>query len=216
LVLAYIRVGGKSVNIRTLAAVSALAASALAAQAADIYQPVGGYKDGPVYETGWAGWYAGANAGGGWTSQSVHYDDNFGTWAPYSPDPKQTLSQDGAFGGSQLGYNWQAGHLVYGFEADAQISGISGSVYALNAGNPLDHLGASSSLDWFGTLRGRFGYSFGPALAYVTGGLAFGKVENEVKYVSTFPLGCCGLAGPAIADGRSSTVQAGYAVGGGI
>ncbi len=199
--------------------VAAFLTTGAAAQAADMYSAPSagpGYKDGPVYDAGWAGWYAGANGGGGWASQGAHYETNFGTWAPYAPDPKQTLSQDGAFGGAQLGYNWQAGHFVYGLEGDAQISDISGSVYALNPGNPLDHLGASSTLDWFGSFRGRLGYSFGPALLYATGGLAFGKVDSEVKYVSTFPAGCCGLPGPAIADGRSSSVKVGYAVGGGI
>jgi outer membrane immunogenic protein len=204
------------VKLRALFVASALAATSYAVQAADIYSAPS-FKDGPVYAPSvWTGFYAGVNGGYGWTSQHVNYEANFGTWVPYLPDPKQTLSQDGGFGGAQLGYNWQAGHLVYGLETDVQISGISGKVYALNAGNPLDHLGASSSLDWFGTFRGRLGYSFGPVLAYATGGLAYGDVESEMKYVSTFPAGCCGLAGPAIADGRKSGIQIGYTIGGGI
>ncbi len=210
---------GDRMKLNKFAGVAILIATGVSAHAGDIYAPGdGGYKDGPAYASVvWSGWYAGATGGGGWTSQHVKYEGNFGSgFTPYTPDPNQTLSQSGAFGGGELGYNWQAGHLMYGLETDAQISGISGSVYGLNAGNPLDHLGASSNLDWFGTVRGRLGYSFGPVLAYATGGFAFGNVENEVKYVSSFPSHCCGLAGAAIADGRSSGIQTGYAVGGGL
>jgi outer membrane immunogenic protein len=34
-------------------------------------------------------------------------------------------------------------------------------------------------LNWFGTVRGRLGYAFGPTLVYGTGGFAYGEVENS-------------------------------------
>jgi outer membrane immunogenic protein len=129
-------------------------AIAFSASAADLG---GGYKDGPAYSYGsvdWRGWYAGFNAGGGGTSDSGD------------------LSPSGGFGGGQIGYNWQGvfgmgRNWVVGIEGDIQGSGIDDSV----AGN-------RSSLNWFGTVRGRVGYSFGPTLVYGTGGFAFGEVEN--------------------------------------
>ncbi len=170
-------------------ALSLMAAASSAAQAADVYSaPTGGYKDGPPYVVAnWAGYYAGVNGGYGWTSdQALDYQFNSGTWGPYS-DPHQSLSQSGGFGGVELGRNWQSGRFVYGVETDFQVSAISGSVYGTNPSDTLDQVGVKSSLDWFGTVRGRLGYDFGPVLAYATGGFAYGRVEDDITYLSNFP-----------------------------
>jgi outer membrane immunogenic protein len=152
-------------------------AIAFSASAADLKSSGGGYKDGPVYAAvDWSGWYAGVNAGGGGTSSDG------------------LVSPSGGFGGGQIGYNWQGAfglgrNWVVGVEADIQGSGIDDSVDGLK-----------SSLNWFGTVRGRAGYSFGPTLVYATGGLAFGEVEN-----------CCFKRGASATD-----TQTGYVVGGGV
>jgi outer membrane immunogenic protein len=146
---------------------------ALSASAADLGR--GGYKDGPVYAAvDWTGFYAGVNAGGGGTANDG------------------LLSPSGGFGGGQIGYNWQGvfglgRNWVLGVEADIQGSGIDDSV-----------MGLKSSLNWFGTVRGRLGYAFGPTLIYATGGFAFGEVENTV------------------APFRVSETQTGYVLGGGV
>lgn len=60
---------------------------------------------------------------------------------------------DGFIGGVQLGYNWQAGAIVYGVEADAALSGSDG-------------------IDWLGSARGRLGYLLLPnLLLYGTAGV---------------------------------------------
>ena len=64
--------------------------------------------------------------------------------------------------GGQAGYNYQVGNFVYGLETD------------------INYEGPSPQLDYFGTLRGRLGYT--PAdrlLLYVTGGLAYGYVSSS-------------------------------------
>ncbi len=130
----------------TLTSVVALAS----ANAADMYSGGGGYKDGPAYVgVNWSGLYVGVNAGYGWSANSDYLDPT------------------GAFGGGQIGYNFQRGNIVFGLETDFQGSGISDS-------NGVD----KSSLDWFGSLRGRVGYAFDRALVYATGGLAYGQVTN--------------------------------------
>jgi outer membrane immunogenic protein len=139
----------------TLASVVALAAGS--ANAADMYRgEAGGYKDAPVYApvTSWTGFYAGLNAGYGWSA------DN-GSDTPA-----------GGFGGGQIGYNWQGGlglghHVVLGVEADLQASAISGTQVR------------ESDLNYFGTVRGRIGYAFDRTLVYATGGFAYGQVENK-------------------------------------
>lgn len=128
-------------------------AVALSAHAADLGR--GGYNA-PAYAAveNWSGLYGGVNVGGGGTANDG------------------LLSPSGAFAGGQIGYNWQGvlglgSQWVLGVEADIQGSGIDDGAF-----------GVKSSLNWFGTMRGRIGYAFGPALVYGTGGFAFGEVEN--------------------------------------
>jgi outer membrane immunogenic protein len=60
---------------------------------------------------------------------------------------------------------------------------------------------------WFGTLRGRLGATTGPALFYVTGGLAYG---NVVTNVSQNPGALSAVTASA------NQIKAGWTVGGGI
>ncbi len=86
------------------------------------------------------------------------------------------LSPSGGFGGGQIGYNWQGlfgySPWVLGVEADFQGSGISDSI-----GYGGDYL--QTSLNWFGTVRGRVGYSFGPALLYGRAASPTGKWKRR-------------------------------------
>jgi outer membrane immunogenic protein len=149
----------------TLTSVAALAS----ANAADIYRGpepfAGGYKDGPVVQS-WAGFYVGVNGGGAWSA-----DKQFAV-----PPAFHGIDPQGGFGGGQIGYNWQGiwhPHLVLGVEADIQGAGIDDKATALGAT-------FKSHLDWFGTVRGRLGYAFGPSLLYATGGFAYGGLRNEI------------------------------------
>jgi outer membrane immunogenic protein len=156
-----------------LAATSVIALTA-AASAADMYRAPaeGGYKDTPYLGVNWGGLYVGANAGYGWSANS----DN--------------LDPTGPFGGAQVGYNFQRGNFVFGAEADFQGAHISDS-------NAFE----KSEMNWFGTIRGRLGYTFGSALVYGTGGFAFGNVENSIAAVHPF---------------SNSETQTGWVAGGGV
>ena len=123
------------------------------ANAADMYTGsyAGSYKDGPAYASvNWSGLYAGVNAGYGWSERTDYLDPT------------------GATGGGQIGYNVQRGNLVFGIETDIQSAGISDS-------NSVD----KSSLDWFGSIRGRAGYAVNRAFFYGTGGFGYGHVTND-------------------------------------
>ena len=88
------------------------------------------------------------------------------------------LNVGGGFGdvsgvivGGQVGYNWQINRVVFGVETDIQWSGqddngaIAGRV-------------AKQELNWFGTFRGRVGYTVWDRwLPYFTGGVAYGGRE---------------------------------------
>jgi outer membrane immunogenic protein len=150
----------------TLTGVVALAS----ANAADMYRApeAGGYKDTPYVAANWSGWYAGVNGGYGWNDEVSNglTDDS-----PHGAKP------EGGFGGGQIGYNWQGiwhPHLVLGVEADIQGSGIDGSFHDVNFGDT-----GKTSLDWFGTVRGRVGYAFDRALVYFTGGFAYGGLDKS-------------------------------------
>ena len=66
----------------------------------------------------WTGWYIGANAGYG-----VGYGQ--GTFAFGPAFETFNAMPAGAFGGGQLGYNYQFGSFVVGAETDIQGAGIS-------------------------------------------------------------------------------------------
>src|SRR5262249_18180995 len=90
----------------------------------------------------------------------------------------------GATVGGLVGYNWQQGSFVYGVEGDWNWINTKASqspVAVTPHGDP-----ASISLDvsWLATLRGRAGVAFNSALLYITGGVAFGHVNNSVEVTS--------------------------------
>jgi outer membrane immunogenic protein len=196
-----------------LTVLSAMALTCFSANAADMYVPAapGGYKDGPVYiPNTWAGFYVGVNGGYGWSNDS-HDVHIFDTTVPATdtlrgPDPA------GGFGGGQIGYNWQRDHLVFGVEADIQGADISDKVTTSPTSLPglrgADRFGnVASSLDWFGTVRGRLGYSFDRALIYATGGFAYGGAKDSLFYNDTF--------GHTLNLNKDDTLT-GYVVGGGV
>ncbi|CAN5193938.1 hypothetical protein BH11PSE4_BH11PSE4_09240 [soil metagenome] len=140
----------------------------------------------------WTGWYLGGNVGSGTgRDRSSLTVPGFGTEA-------FNFAPDGINGGVQAGYNWQAANWVYGVEAD-----IQGSTQKDNKTSVL--LGTASleqKLPWFGTVRGRLGYSVGQTLFYATGGYAYGSVKTRGTQAGT--------------TFSSQKTLDGYAVGGGI
>ena len=97
-------------------------------------------------------------------------------------------SNDGFTGGGQVGYNYQftpGSGVVIGIEADAQYVdfGANRNRYAFATpggtggiipGTLVYNPSGVSSLDYFGTVRGRLGYAFDRTLVYGTGGFAYG------------------------------------------
>jgi outer membrane immunogenic protein len=122
---------------------------------------------------------------------------------PFASSTRTPL--DGVIGGGQIGYNAQFNRWVLGIEADIQASdqkrnastftAFSGS----NALPPPFTLGSTfvtgtqtetvnSRLDWFGTVRGRVGYTTGDLMWYGTGGFAYGQFKTSVTQSSVVNL----------------------------
>jgi len=185
-----------------LSSVCAVALSA-AANGADIYGPApigpGGYKDACCAPL-WTGFYVGVNGGYGWGDPKSKLVD-----MEVSPTPAEITKRfmpAGGFGGGQIGYNWQRGHLLFGLEADIQGAGIHGDA-ATSLG--IATASGSTDLDWFGTVRGRLGYAWGGTLLYATGGFAYGGIHDKLT-----------KADPTFGSLSRSEVATGYVVGGGL
>ena len=121
------------------------------AAAADLAHPPYYTAPGPVSPYSWIGPYLGGNLGYAWGATGNN---------PTRPS--------GVTGGIEGGYNWQVGQIVFGGEADLELSNANDTFAPWKFSNP-----------WFGTLRARAGYAMNNVLIYGTGGLAFGELRAE-------------------------------------
>jgi outer membrane immunogenic protein len=164
-------------------------------------------SDSPPTFASWAGYYIGVNGGYGWSaaSRAVQISNQVDEASEKLAGP----SASGGFGGVQFGYNWQGllePHLVLGFEGDLDYPQITGSSSASTTG-PLPGSTVQSSLNAFGTLRGRAGFSWDHALIYAMAGVAFGDVKDTVvgRYSLSHDF-----------SSNTTVTKSGYVAGGGI
>ena len=177
----------------------------------------------PAPVSTWTGFYAGVNAGVGWTTEiyttapggtliTLPFDGSLGWFQNLSGS-----STAGFTGGGQAGYSQQVNNWVWGVETDIQYYGAkagNSSVFTSTVPPGTGTLTNSISSDtpWFGTARLRLGTTVVSPnlLLYVTGGFAYGRenvsglvsVTSGGALIETFPFGL-------------SKTSGGYAVGGG-
>jgi outer membrane immunogenic protein len=210
----------KNLIVASFASVAVLTGSAAAADMSLKAPPA------PVIFS-WTGWYAGLNAGGMWSSSSDTLQPTgcFITAAlcggPLSNNPLRTDTGNirnpaGITGGGQLGYNWQSGPAVFGIETDLNFSSLTARdavnrpLLAPLVGN-IAHT-VNEQPDWFGTLRGRLGFTPAPMwLIYATGGLAYGQIGSTSSVAFQNPPGF----NNDTYIGALSTTRVGWTVGGG-
>jgi outer membrane immunogenic protein len=115
----------------------------------------------------WTGLYIGLNVGYGGAKVTETLAGAFaGSTSAELP---------GALGGAQLGYNYQLGGVVMGFEAD-----FDGSMATRSLTVP-GIMSATAQIPWIGTLRGRLGYAFDRYLLYATAGGAANQFISTVN-----------------------------------
>lgn len=184
--------------LRTATMASVLALGVAGAQAADLT-----YEPAPVAAPtvfNWTGFYIGVHGGVGGGDIDTSFSDLDGfAYSDYSNNAF------GAFGGAQIGYNWQfSPNWVAGVEADIAYSGIEADSTWSYVGS--DSYNLTTNIDWFGTLRGRIGYAWDNLLLYGTGGAAYGDVEVSTNYSE-----------PGFSEGSSfSDTRWGWTVGAGV
>jgi outer membrane immunogenic protein len=115
-------------------------------------------------------------------------------------------------GGAQLGHNWQRNAFVYGLETDISAMHLKSEMNTVLR-RPGEVLTAdtNSSVDWYGTFRGRIGWATGPILLYGTGGFAYGNV----KLNSNVDLDIIRFNSYSLSS-LTSTLRTGWVAGGGI
>jgi outer membrane immunogenic protein len=137
------------------------------------------YPSAPRMAVEWTGLYFGVNAGYGWaqSSSTIVIGGGFpgGTTTPLGRGATElggtTLVDSGklrgAIAGGQMGFNWQAGMVVFGAEVDAQWSGQQDSALGVKI----------RSLT---TGRARVGLAFDWLMPYVTAGAALVNARDDL------------------------------------
>lgn len=111
-----------------------------------------------------------------------------------------------------MGCNWQvAPAWVVGVETDINYTGLKNTTtFAFPATNfDANTQSATQNIPWLGTVRGRVGITPTPSfLLYVTGGLAYARVENSVATIGV-PNGFPGV----LVGVSSASTRAGWTAG---
>jgi outer membrane immunogenic protein len=172
----------------------------------------------PIYS--WTGFYIGGTAG------AIFAESRPRALVTFSPTGYFALSSttaiDSAGGGNistsrftgsvEAGFNYQAGYVVYGFEADYQYLHLNGSrtvslLYPCCAPTAFA-ITSSAGANGIFTARLRYGYAYDSILAYMTGGLAVANLNGSFVFTDTFAT--------AAESASVSSTQWGWVVGAGL
>lgn len=169
-----------------LASAAAIVLASGSALAADL--PVRGPAAAPApvfVAMNWTGFYVGAQIGG------IHANDSASAHFLGVPigGAAQSYNDTAAIGGLHIGYNWQFNSLVFGLEADANLSGLSKTATSLGPFLPVfpitDSVRVRSNFE--GALVARAGVAFNNAMLYALGGASFANID--VRYTLPTLLG---------------------------
>lgn len=181
----------------------------------------------------WTGLYGGVNIGYGFGASSSETGGlGYLTGVPVGVDPPVNVvplgsawttgqNLQGVLGGGQLGYNYQFNPwLVLGAEADIQAADIGSHGNAVvgivdAVGPHVQSVNSTKKVDWFGTVRGRVGFtlpSMPNLMVYGTGGFAYGQVVHNVGFADNF----IGTTISSVGHGYYDNTKVGWAAGGGL
>lgn len=205
--------------MRTALLLASVAMLATPAMSADVtYQEPAPMPVDVISTMSWEGFYAGIQAGYGFGSTGQVQLDPFtnpaliAAFTPAGAPNGSSFNANGDFsngfvGGVHIGYDWQAGNIVYGALLDLNYTDISDEQRAFSR-SPAPYI-ISRDVDYLATLRGRVGYAFSDSfLGYVTGGLAYGDVDFGYRQGALSPASTVTTSG-----GQDSDF--GYTIGGG-
>jgi outer membrane immunogenic protein len=185
----------------------------------------------------WTGWYVGVNVGASMGNVKTDFNADPVTVKTNIPATfnipgfggTNTEYPDGFMGGGQIGYNWQFSPIwVVGVEADFQgalekdHNTVTGN-FTVDPPPPPTATGTtvldySTKIEWFGTARLRAGYVWGNGnvFSYVTGGLAYGKVDIDGTSTTSGTISGCATCPLSFSTTHAighSDVRAGWVLG---
>src|SRR5262245_17908952 len=146
----------------------------------------------PLMPVEWTGIYFGVNAGYGWASGSSNtvFGGGLtgGTTTPLGlgatelgvSDLASSSRPRGGIAGGQIGFNWQAGRVVFGAELDAQWSGQQSTAAVVCNGTPPCAASETVKIRSLTTGRARFGLAFDWLMPYVTAGGALVNARDNL------------------------------------
>jgi outer membrane immunogenic protein len=136
----------------------------------------------PAALDSWSGFYAGLNAGYGYGSDHLTQAFAAGSALPVFTFATVTIAPQGAALGGQVGYNWQADHVVFGVEADADWTHQNDGSCTIQCSSD-GSLMTAQTYRWLATGRGRIGYEHGGWLLYGTAGGALAGIRETDVFV---------------------------------
>jgi outer membrane immunogenic protein len=148
-----------------LGVVGLIAMAAAPALAADL--PARPYSKAPamiaaVYD--WSGFYVGLNGGGGWSHKCWDINNDLGV--AVVPFREGCHDATGGMAGGQIGFRWQSGAWVFGFEGQGDWTNFKGS----NVSAFIPGATNQSKINALGLLTGQVGFAWDAVLFYVKGG----------------------------------------------
>ncbi len=167
----------------------------------------------PAPAWSWTGFYVGLNAGYSVANDPFNQVVSEPGFIASSSIDSRVTPNGGLFGG-QAGYNYQTGNIVLGVEGDIQWSDEHDTagcgMECLNEGGEILTEGsAEQKIKWFGTARGRVGWTNNDWLLYVTGGGAWGGIN------ATTAFNLSGVIVPGAFSNTTSFTKGGGVIGGG-
>jgi outer membrane immunogenic protein len=153
----------------------------------------------------WSGFYAGLNAGLGWSPTSWRNTASTpaATFFDYLPGQGFSDTMSGILGGAQVGINFQNGPWVYGAEAAISGADIYGDFKSVT-GAADDQFRARLNALFLAT--GRLGYAWNDNLVYGKAGFAAAKLYLSVSDPTA----------PTTGSGSDSQWRSGWTVGLGL
>ncbi len=144
----------------------------------------------------WTGFYVGGNLGAAWTEHDFRdrdgmFDNGFETVDGRLIAGRRVFNhtETSFTGGVQAGYNYQCKNWLIGFETD--FNGVTNGnhderrFFVNNVGD-MRSFRRNDDTSWFGTIRGRLGWTDNRFLVYATGGAAYTDLRHRVRGVDFF------------------------------
>jgi outer membrane immunogenic protein len=159
----------------------------------------------------WTGFYIGGNLG--WASLDGDFRDHdrFFSHRRHWDDEEDSFTA-----GIQGGYNLQCGNVVFGFETDINWADFDRDKVHWGHFFPFEPFHRSRSMDWFGTIRGRIGWTNDRVMVYATAGAAYTDLEREWHGFGGTVMGPTTVISSEFHHRDSDDVSWGWVGGGGI